>query len=894
MNSVTFITLVNNVALLLAMGVLYDAFSFKGRRPSIIAKLVTGLFIGLIGITIMSMPLSLVSGVIIDARSILLSVSGMFFGALPTFIAVAMTGCFRILEGGQGAEAGVLIILNSAFLGLLYRNWKKRSTEKRASVKWYELYLMGVVVHGGMMLCLLALPTAIYSQVLSGIFIPVMVLFPLATVALGVLLSHQLERRNTEQALRESEHRSTLSRQKLEATFSAIPDLLFEMDINGRYYACHTASKDDLIAPENELLGSTVFDVMPYDSAVKVIEALAIAQKNKVSRGVQVILPLEGRSREFELSVSIKPSIDNQPERFIVLSRDISERKQAEQELQIAATAFDSQEGMLITDDKHKILRVNNAFTRVTGYSSEEVVGHSPAILQSGQHQSDFYLKMTASLKENNYWQGEIWNKRKSGELYPQYLTITAVQSDGGAISNYVGAFTDITQRKRDEADIHKLAFYDELTGLPNRRSLQERLDSALHSARITEQLGAVLFIDLDNFKNLNDTKGHDLGDQLLVEVAKRLSKCVRNADMVARLGGDEFIIILENLGVNELLLITQVKQIVSKVIESLHGEFVLEGAIHHSSCSVGVALFNAGDSTDEVMKRSDMAMYQAKESGKDTYRFFDPDAEKTLCSLTELEADLRKALPQKKLQLYYQAQYHRDKLIGAEVLLRWLHPHRGVVSPADFIPLAESTGLIVPIGDWVLRKSCQQLQCWQDDEMTKSLVLAVNVSARQFRQDNFVDEVRSCIDMYGINPSLLKLELTESLVLVDIEDTIDKMTQLRELGICFSLDDFGTGYSSLLHLKRLPLDQIKIDRSFIRDITTDPDDAEIVQTIIAMGQNLGLDVIAEGVELEEQVQFLSQKKCESYQGYLFGRPEPIDLFVERHLSEGIMRKAIA
>lgn len=283
-----------------------------------------------------------------------------------------------------------------------------------------------------------------------------------------------------------------------------------------------------------------------------------------MSRGVQIILPLEGRSREFELSVSIKPSIDNQPERFIVLSRDISERKKAEQELQIAATAFDSQEGMLITDDKHKILRVNNAFTRVTGYSSEEVVGHSPAILQSGQHQSDFYLKMTASLKENNYWQGEIWNKRKSGELYPQYLTITAVQSDGGAISNYVGAFTDITQRKRDEADIHKLAFYDELTGLPNRRSLQERLDSALHSARITEQLGAVLFIDLDNFKNLNDTKGHDLGDQLLVEVAKRLSKCLRNADMVARLGGDEFIIILENLGVNELLLITQVKQIVS------------------------------------------------------------------------------------------------------------------------------------------------------------------------------------------------------------------------------------------------------------------------------------------------------------------------------------------
>lgn len=894
MNSGTFIVLVNNVALLLAMGVLYDAFSTKKSSPSILTRLITGLLIGSIGITIMSMPLSLVSGVIVDARSILLSVSGMFFGVLPTLVAVVMTACFRFIEGGQGVLAGILIISSSAMLGLSYRYWKKRGARKNASVKWYELYLMGIVVHAGMMFCLSVLPTVVFYEVLSGIALQVMLLFPIATVALGVLLSHQEERRKTEIALRESEHRSTLSRQKLEATFAAIPDFLFEMDINGRYYACHTASKDDLVAPEHQLLGSTAFDVMPYESASKVVAALVTAQKKGVSRGVQISLILNGKERQFELSVSKKAVIQGQAERFIVLSRDISDRKRAEQELHIAATAFDSQEGMLITDRKHSILRVNNAFTRVTGYTSEEVIGQTPAILQSGKQSQDFYVQMAESLKVNNYWQGEVWNKRKSGEVYPQYLTITAVQSEGGEITNYVGAFTDITQRKKDEADIHKLAFYDSLTGLPNRRSLQERLDGALRSARITKQLGAVLFIDLDNFKNLNDTQGHDSGDQLLIEVAKRLNQCVRNADMVARLGGDEFIIVLENLGLDDSSILSKVESIVSKVVSALHDEFKLEGGVHHSSCSVGVALFDAEDTIDDVMKRSDMAMYQAKESGKDTYKFFDPDAEKVLCTLTELEADLRKALPQKQLQLYYQAQYCGDVLIGAEVLLRWEHPSKGVISPIEFIPLAESTGLIVPIGDWVLRNACQQLKKWQACEATKDLVLAVNVSARQFSQESFVEEVCSCIELYGINPNLLKLELTESLVLIDIEDTIKKMHLLRQEGIRFALDDFGTGYSSLMHLKRLPLDQIKIDRSFIRDIASDSDDAEIVQTIISMGQNLRLNVIAEGVESDAQVSFLNQFKCDTYQGYLFGRPEPIEVFMGQHFSDVMQHKSIA
>lgn len=878
------ITLVNNVALLLAMGVLYDAFSFNRDTPSLFKKIITGGFIGLIGCAIMSMPLSLVSGVIIDARSILLSATGLFFGLIPTVIAVVLTAAFRIVEGGQGAFAGVLIILSSAGIGLSY-NYLRQQLQVKGNVRWYQLYLLGIAVHVVMLTCLLVLPRSMADPLLSEISLPVLIIFPVATVLLGVLLTHQIERRNTERALRESERLSAISRRKLEATFAAIPDLLFEMDSRGRYFAVHASDADDLVASKQELVGSTVFDVMPYDAAETVLKAIQEAERCGLSRGHQIRLNLPKGEREFELSVSKKHTQASTESHFIVLSRDITERRKAERELHIAATAFDSQEGMLITDSEHNILRVNNAFTRVTGYEAEEVIGKNPSMLQSGRHGHDFYDHMMQALEENRYWQGEVWNKRKSGEIYPQYLTITAVQTEGGQITNFVGAFTDITQRKKDEADIHKLAFYDSLTGLPNRRSLQERLDTAIQSSYLTEQLGAVLFIDLDNFKTLNDTKGHDKGDQLLIEVADRLNSNVRNADMVARLGGDEFIIILENLGITENQVLNQVDQIASKVIAAIQQPFFLDGEPYHSACSIGVTLFHMRDNADEVMKRSDMAMYQAKESGKNTYRFFDPAAEKSLCTRAKLDADLRKALPSKQLEIHFQPQWKRDLLTGAEVLLRWNHPQRGMVPPSEFIPLAEDTGLIIPIGDWVLRQACLQLQKWQQHSLTRELTLSVNVSARQFTQEHFVDEVQHCIERYDINPSRLELELTESLVLIDIEDTIAKMSQLRALGILFSLDDFGTGYSSLLHLKRLPLDQLKIDRSFIRDIPTDSDDAEIVQTIIAMGRNLGLNVIAEGVEHEDQLEFLARYQCINYQGYLLGKPVEIEQFETEFLS---------
>ncbi|MGH1431607.1 MAG: EAL domain-containing protein [Neptuniibacter sp.] len=891
MSSSPFLILLNNVALLLAMGALYDAFSLSGSQHSLRNKIVTGICAGLIGIGLMSIPLASVTGVIIDARSILLSVTGLFFGIIPTVIAVVMTVVFRISEGGQGTVAGITIILTSAAAGLVYRGW---TAEKYTSLPWVNIYLFGVVVHVLMLMGLLLVPNSVVWQVMRDIVLPVLLIFPFATVLLGILLSHQIQRRAAEKALRKSQNESELSRQSLEATLAAIPDPLFEMDIHGRYLDCHVSHSEELKLPIDHIIGKSVFEVLPYKAAQLVVEALSEANLKGISHGYVMKMPSDEGDRQFELSVARKDLKDEVLPHFVVVARDMTDRKKAEQELHIAATAFNSQEGMLITDKDYRILRVNSAFTRVTGYEPEEVLGKTPAVLRSGKHESDFYNRMRTALYEDKYWQGEIWNKRKNGELYPQFLTITAVQSDSGEITNFVGSFTDITQRKLDEEHIHKLAYYDPLTALPNRRSLQERLENALNSCKRTEQLGAVVFIDLDNFKNLNDTKGHNTGDQLLILVAGRLVQCVRNADMVARLGGDEFVVVLENLGAEEELAIDTVRRIVEKINMSLSFPFAIGKDNYLTSCSAGVTLFGRDELVDDVMKRSDMAMYQAKSSGKNTYQIFDPDSHMSLFSRAALEVELRKALPLNQFKLFYQVQYRGDQIIGAEVLLRWIHPERGVISPAEFIPLAEDTGLIIPIGEWVLNEACKQLKKWKVSPETEQLTLAVNVSARQFAQDHFVDDVQDCIDRNGIKGGQLKIELTESMVLLDIEDTIVKMSQLKLKGVRFSLDDFGTGYSSLLHLKRLPLNQLKIDHSFIRDIMIDSDDAEIVQTIVSMGHTLRLNVIAEGVETKEQQQFLAHCGCDCYQGYLFGRPMPLNEFEQQLFPELVQSSEIA
>jgi diguanylate cyclase (GGDEF)-like protein/PAS domain S-box-containing protein len=572
---------------------------------------------------------------------------------------------------------------------------------------------------------------------------------------------------------------------------------------------------------------------------------------------------------------------------FICFLRNITDKKLAENELKIAAAAFETQESIMVCNVEQVILRVNQAFTRMTGYHAQEVIGKTSTQLRSTKHNEAFYDAIWDTVSETGIWAGEIYSKRKNGEDFPAYLGITAVKNTSGVITHYVTNLTDIANTKKAAEEIERLAFYDPLTSLPNRRLLLDRLAHALAAQARTGKLGALLFLDLDNFKQVNDTRGHYFGDLLLQQVADRLTASLRESDTVgrvARLGGDEFVVVLENLSDSTLKAASQTETVGKKILAVLNDSFQLGSHHHYCTTSIGVVLFSdQTKSVDELLKQADIAMYQAKKAGRNTMRFFDPNMQVAINTRVDLEAELYKAIEHNQFQLHYQIQV--DSLarpFGAEVLIRWLHPERGLVPPLDFIPLAEETGLIFPIGQWVLETACAQLKNWQNNPLTRELTLSVNVSAKQFHHPDFVAQVKSAIRKQTINPTKLKLELTESMLLENVEDTIEKMNALKEIGVLFSLDDFGTGYSSLQYLKRLPLYQLKIDRSFVKDIASDDGDKAIVRTIISMAQSLNMEVIAEGVETEEQRQILMEKKCTSYQGYLFGKPVAIDQFEQQ------------
>ena len=559
--------------------------------------------------------------------------------------------------------------------------------------------------------------------------------------------------------------------------------------------------------------------------------------------------------------------------------RDITERKLAEEAQRIAATAFESAQGMIITDARHVILRVNQAFTQITGYSAEEALGQTPRVLTSDRHDRSFYEAMQHTLESQGAWAGEIWNRRKNGDVYPEWLSISAVKDSAGATSHYVAIFTDLSERVKAQAQIDTLAFYDPLTQLPNRRLLLDRLEQALHVSTRHARRSALLFVDLDNFKTLNDTMGHHPGVLLLVQVAQRLQTCIREGDTVARLGSDEFVVMLENLSEDDIEAATQAETVADKVLGSFLRHFDLEQGPHHATASIGITLFgnDAAESSEQPLKRAELAMFQAKSAGRNALRFFDAGMQAEVSARAALEADLRDAVHKRQFVLHYQPQVvGNGRITGVEALLRWQHPRRGMVSPAEFIPLAEETGLILPLGQWVLSTACAQLAAWADDPALARLTMAVNVSARQFQQADFVDSVLATLASTKATARLLKLELTESMLVNSLEDIIAKMGSLKSRGVGFSLDDFGTGYSSLSYLKLLPLDQLKIDQGFVRNIVTDPNDAAIAKMVVVLAESLGLAVIAEGVELQAQADFLAHQGCHAYQGYLFSRPLPL------------------
>ncbi|WP_462319906.1 sensor domain-containing protein [Halochromatium sp.] len=579
---------------------------------------------------------------------------------------------------------------------------------------------------------------------------------------------------------------------------------------------------------------------------------------------------------------------------IVIFTEDITTQKEAEREMRIAAKAFDIRQAMIITDADQRILRVNRAFCRTTGYRQDEVIGRTPALLKSGQHDAAFYQTMWQQIEEQDQWQGEVANRRKNGQIYPEWLSISAVRDDEGRVSHYVGAFEDMSQHKQAEARIHSLSYFDVLTNLPNRRLFIDRLQQALRSSQRLGHRGAVFFIDLDDFSALNDTQGHDIGDKVLIEIARSLLGAVHTDDTVARLGGDEFVVVVEDLDAQAEDAMLEVKQLGEHLLAAIRQPLEVEGSRYVITASMGICLFDgAVDSVTELLKRADASMFQVRKLGRDRLHFFDPEMQQALEQRVAVEGRLRQAIPA-QLRLHYQPQVNaQGRILGAEALVRWQDSEQGLVSPAAFIPLAEDSGLILPMGRWILRTACDQLNRWRDDPLLQHLSLSVNVSAKQLQQADFGDQVVEVLRQSEANPRRLKLEITETLLFEHLDRVVVTMSQLKAVGIQFSLDDFGTGFSSLSYLKRLPFDQLKIDQSFVRDLATDDNDAAIVRTIIALGKSLGLEVIAEGVETETARDFLAAQGCERYQGFYFAEPMSIENFERQLVAQSVARIAV-
>jgi diguanylate cyclase (GGDEF)-like protein/PAS domain S-box-containing protein len=567
---------------------------------------------------------------------------------------------------------------------------------------------------------------------------------------------------------------------------------------------------------------------------------------------------------------------DGQAVAAIGTVRDITALREAEKRLHLSAKVFDnSGEGILITDAGVRIIAANSAFAEMSGYSEAELLGQNPRMFASGLHKPDYFREMWDAINRTGRWQGEIWDRHKSGRLFPKWMSINAVRDEAGELTHYVAISNDITERKEAEKHIHLLAYYDVLTGLPNRTLLHDRLEQLVAVSHRGKHKFALLFLDLDRFKYVNDSMGHATGDKLLQTVAQRLLECVREGDTVSRIGGDEFVVLLRETDAKGAA------HVATKILDSLAVAHDIGGQQISTYASIGISVYpDHAEDADTLVKHADVAMYHAKDEGRNNYQFFAPEMNYHANRLFSMEKDLRLALERDEFSLHYQPQVDlgSGRVCGAEALLRWKHPDKGYISPAEFIPVAEETGQIIPIGEWVLRSACAQLAEWRRQGMA-AFPVAVNLSIRQLRQPALAQRVAEVLEETGLHPHDLELELTEGIMMGDTEAAMVFLAQMHELGVRLSIDDFGTGFSSLSYLKKLPLDRLKVDQTFVRDIETDESDAAIVRSIISLGHRLKMRVIAEGVETLEQLDFLRVRGCDEIQGYYFSRPLPAEEF---------------
>jgi diguanylate cyclase (GGDEF)-like protein/PAS domain S-box-containing protein len=698
---------------------------------------------------------------------------------------------------------------------------------------------------------------------------------------LASLAARQLDAQHSHalQAVQQTDEDAQRLATRLGITLESITEGFYTLDTQWRFNYLNREGARLLGRPASELLGKSIWKEFPGAMNTLFSEQVRAAVAGNYQVEFEALYaPLD---KWFEIRAYPFP------DGLAIYFRDVSERRKAKEQLMLLETSISRLNDIVLIAEAVpsgqpglRIIFVNNAFEQHTGYSPEEAMGESPRMLCGPLTQRSELERIRAAFLKGEPVQAELITYKKNGRHFWMEVDIVPVADDAGVFfTHWVAVGRDITRRKVTESEIKHLAFYDPLTQLPNRQLLMDRLEAALTYNRRHPREGALMFIDLDNFKTLNDTMGHQKGDLLLQQVARRLAACVQPPDTVARLGGDEFVIMLEDLGQDPREAIAKAEAAGARILAALTEPYSLAGYQHYSTCSIGITSFNQTlNNIGDLLKQADLAMYQAKMSGRNTVCFFNPAMQAAVTASAALQSDLRKGLRENQFLLFYQPQVGRDgRMTGVEALLRWQHNERGLVPPSEFIPVAEESGLILPLGQWALETACWQLAAWAHRPETAALSISVNVSVRQFRHPEFVDLVMAALKETQVSPHKLKLELTESLLAEDMEITITKMAKLKKMGVTLSLDDFGMGYSSLSCLKRLPLDQLKIDKSFVEDILRDPNDAAIARTIIGLAQSLGLGVVAEGVETEAQRDFLSRHGCDCYQGYLFCKPLPID-----------------
>lgn len=915
MDSSSILTLLQNAALLLAMLFFYDMVTrHRSSETFSLRTILTGIAVGSIGVVIMLTPWHFQPGIMFDTRSVLLSISGLFLGPVPTVIAMTITAGLRAFIGGSGAVVGIIIIITSGLIGIMWRY--RLHTRSITNVTAKELYLFGILVHGVMLGTMYLLPKNIADQALSSIALPVLIFFPVVTVGLGYLFIRRMKQEQSDAALLKSEER-------LQSVYSHAPVALWEddwSDVKDAVLEIEQRGIDNVA----EFLRNNIDEAWRIASLVKILNvndaALKLAGakdqaelKNSLSRFfnettiqdfINVLaafsngershtcespfIRLDGEQRMLEVRHAILPGHEETLDLVIITTLDITERKIAEDAMQLSSSVYqNSSEAMSVTDMAGAILTINNAFTDVTGYTREETIGKTHQLLYSGQHDQAFYQAMWADINATGKWEGEIWNKRKNGDVYAEWLRISTILNEEGIPHRHVALFTDITQQKESEEQLWQQTNFDPLTGLPNRRMFLDRLDQDTRKAYQSDMSCALILIGLDRFKDINDSLGYATGDALIQSTSERLQDCVRDSDTLARISGDEFAVILGELDDFNLIefITQQIRSALKQPFQSLNESIYI-------SSSIGIAFFpDDAKSADTLIQCAGHALSSAKAQGGNRRNYYTALMQESAQNKRVLVKELRHSLAAHQLSVYYQpiVNLSNGAIYKAEALLRWQHPSKGFISPADFIPIAEETGLIIEIGDWVFRQAVKQVKSWRGS-IHPEFQISVNKSPVQFRKEgNSLYEWFDFLHQQELAGDSVVIEITEGLMMDSGATVSSKLFALSDAGIQVALDDFGTGYSTISYLKKFDIDYLKIDQSFVKNLENDADNVALCESMIAMAHKLGIKVIAEGVETPQQRDLLKSWGCDYAQGYLFSKPVPADEFEKLITHQGLI-----